>query len=167
MAYDEKLAERLSKTFSRRKGAKEKKMFGGIAYIVNGHMCCGIVKDMLVVRVGPDAYEEALEEKHTRPMDFTYIESFKGSFRDECLNTHWFLSLYGAREKIENWRRDYYELRPYLALDNMTPEEYMKKPEISNLPGTALGSGSHNLIDSEGKPGPVLYTSYSLFFNSA
>ena len=71
MAYDEKLAERLSRAFSRRNGASEKKMFGGIAYMVNGHMCCGIVKDMLVVRIGPDAYDEALKEKHTRPMDFT------------------------------------------------------------------------------------------------
>lgn len=92
MAYDEKLAERLSKVFRRRKNAAEKKMFGGIAYMVNGHMCCGIVKDMLVVRVGPDAYEEALEEKHTKPMDFTkrpmkgyvYVEP-KGIKSDENL----------------------------------------------------------------------------------
>ncbi|MCH7520050.1 MAG: transposase, partial [Candidatus Dadabacteria bacterium] len=45
--------------------------------------------------------------------------------------------------KIETWRRDYNEFRPHSALDNMTPEEYAKKhskkPEISNLPGTALG----------------------------
>lgn len=71
MAYDEKLAERLRKVFMRRKGAVEKKMFGGIAYMVDGHMCCGIAKDMLVVRVGPDAYEEALKEKYVRVMDFT------------------------------------------------------------------------------------------------
>jgi TfoX/Sxy family transcriptional regulator of competence genes len=71
MPYDEKLAQRLSKAFSRRKGAAEKKMFGGIAYMVNGHMCCGIVDDLLMVRIGPDKYEDALEEKHTRAMDFT------------------------------------------------------------------------------------------------
>jgi putative transposase len=56
---------------------------------------------------------------------------------------HWFLSLDDAREKIETWRRDYNEFRPHSALDNMTPEEYakkhLKKPEISNLPGTAFG----------------------------
>jgi putative transposase len=78
-----------------------------------------------------------------KPTDNAYIESFNGSFRDECLNTHWFLSLDDAREKIETWRRDYNEFRPHSALDNMTPDEYMKKhtkkPEISNLPGTALG----------------------------
>ena len=48
-----------------------------------------------------------------------------------------------AKEKIETWRRDYNEFRPHSALDNMTPEEYakkhLKKPEISNLPGTAFG----------------------------
>lgn len=71
MAYDEKLAERLGKIFKRRKGASEKKMFGGIAYMLNGHMCCGIVKDTLMVRVGPGAYEDALKEKHVKPMDFT------------------------------------------------------------------------------------------------
>jgi len=78
-----------------------------------------------------------------KPTDNAYIESFNGSFRDECLNTHWFLSLDDAREKIETWRRDYNEFRPHSALDNMTPEEYvkkhLKKPEISNLPGTAFG----------------------------
>ncbi len=94
MAYDEKLAERLSKAFRRRKGAAEKKMFGGIAYMVDGHMCCGVIKDMLVVRVGPDAYEKALEVKHTRPMDFTgrpmkgyvYVEA-KGIKSDENLKS--------------------------------------------------------------------------------
>jgi hypothetical protein len=42
-----------------------------------------------------------------RPTDNPFIESFNGSFRDECLNIHWFLSLDDAREKIENWRVDY------------------------------------------------------------
>jgi len=78
-----------------------------------------------------------------KPTDNAYIESFNGSFRDECLNTHWFLSLDDAREKIETWRRDYNGFRPHSALDNMTPEEYvkkhLKKPEISNLRGTAFG----------------------------
>jgi putative transposase len=78
-----------------------------------------------------------------KPTDNAYIESFNGSFRDECLNTHWFLSLDDAREKIETWRRDYNGFRPHSALENMTPEEYvkkhLKKPEISNLRGTALG----------------------------
>ncbi len=76
-------------------------------------------------------------------MHSLHYESFNGSFRDECLNTHWFLSLNDVREKIETWRRDYNEFRPHSALDNMTPEEYVKKhlktPEISSLRGTAFG----------------------------
>lgn len=92
------------------------------------------------------AYENGVVLDFSRPgkpTDNAYIESFNGSFRDECLNTHWFLSLDDAREKIETWRRDYNEYRPHSALDNMTPEEYVKqhikKPEISNYPGTAFG----------------------------
>lgn len=46
-------------------------MFGGICFMVCGHMSCGTVKDELVVRVGPDAYEDALGRPHARPMDFT------------------------------------------------------------------------------------------------
>ena len=71
MAYDEKIAERLSNVFGGDKHVVEKKMFGGIAYMYLEHMCVGIVDDMLMVRVGPDAYESALSEKHVRPMDFT------------------------------------------------------------------------------------------------
>jgi TfoX N-terminal domain len=46
-------------------------MFGGLAFMVNGHMCCGIVGEDLVVRTGPDRCEEALSQPHARPMDFT------------------------------------------------------------------------------------------------
>lgn len=77
-----------------------------------------------------------------KPIDNAYIESLKGSFSNECLNTHWFLSLDDAREQIETWRRDHNVFRSHSALDNMTPEEYatkhLKKPEISTLPRTAF-----------------------------
>jgi len=46
-------------------------MFGGLAFMVNGHMCCGIVRKDLVVRTGPDEYEAALSQPHARPMNFT------------------------------------------------------------------------------------------------
>ena len=71
MAYDEKIAERLSKVFSEHKGVQEKKMFGGIAFMLRDHMCVGIVDDLLMVRVGPERYEQANKEAHVRPMDFT------------------------------------------------------------------------------------------------
>ena len=70
MAFDEKLAERLRPLFQGKYKVTEKKMFGGLAFMVNGHMCCGIVATDLVVRTGPDAFEQALRP-HTRPMDFT------------------------------------------------------------------------------------------------
>jgi len=46
-------------------------MFGGVAFMVNGHMCCGVVGDDLVVRTGPDAHDEVVSEPHARPMDFS------------------------------------------------------------------------------------------------
>ena len=64
-----------------------------------------------------------------RPIDNACIESFNGSFRDECLNTNWFLSLEDAREKIEEWRREYNEWRPHSSLDNLTPSQYLKGKE--------------------------------------
>lgn len=62
-----------------------------------------------------------------KPTDNPYIESFNGSFRDECLNTNWFLSLLDAREKIEQWRREYNEFRPHSSLDDKTPYEIHEK----------------------------------------
>ena len=46
-------------------------MFGGLAFMVNGHMCCGIVGEELMVRVGPDLYQSSLAQPHTREMEFT------------------------------------------------------------------------------------------------
>lgn len=71
MAYDEMLAARVRDTLRRRRGVTEKRMFGGLAFMVHGNMCCGIVKDELMVRVGPDATDDALAQPHARPMDFT------------------------------------------------------------------------------------------------
>jgi len=71
MAYDEKLASRVRKLLKNEKNGGEKKMFGGLAFMLNGSMCCGVIQNLLVARVGPDNYESALSEPHTRPMDFT------------------------------------------------------------------------------------------------
>jgi putative transposase len=59
-----------------------------------------------------------------KPTDNAFVESFNGRLRDECLNTHWFLSLADARGKIEAWRRDYNECRPQTSLGWMTPAEF-------------------------------------------
>ena len=71
MAYDEALADRVRDALARRSGLTEKKMFGGIGFMLNGNMCCGVVKEELMVRVGPDGYEEAVMLPDARPMDFT------------------------------------------------------------------------------------------------
>lgn len=60
------------------------------------------------------------------PTDNAYIESFNGSFRDECLNANWFMSLEDAREKIERWRTDYNEFRPHSALTYLTPADFAR-----------------------------------------
>ena len=62
-----------------------------------------------------------------KPVDNSFIESFNGRFRDECLNDHWFVSLDEARRIIEDWRIDYNHERPHTSLDNLTPEEFLAK----------------------------------------
>jgi len=59
-----------------------------------------------------------------KPIENAYAESFNSRFRDECLNTNWFMSLRHARDIIEYWRRDYNEVRPHSSLNNRTPGEY-------------------------------------------
>jgi hypothetical protein len=71
MGFDEGVAQRIREELGDRPFIVEKKMFGGIAFMHSGHMCCGIVADILMARVGPDAYAEALCRPHTREMDFT------------------------------------------------------------------------------------------------
>lgn len=71
MPYDEGLAQRLRETYHGTPNVIEKKMFGGLAFMVDGHMSCGIVKDTLMARVGPEQYREALDKPHAREMDFT------------------------------------------------------------------------------------------------
>ncbi len=71
MAFSELLADRVRAALARRRGVSEKKMFGGVAFLANGHMFCGVNRDDVVVRVGPDAWAKALSRKHARPMDFT------------------------------------------------------------------------------------------------
>jgi TfoX/Sxy family transcriptional regulator of competence genes len=75
MAYDEGLAQRVRELLSEEDGGRgdlsEKKMFGGLAFMLRGNMCLGIVKDDLMVRLGPEGYAQALREPGARPMDFT------------------------------------------------------------------------------------------------
>ena len=71
MAYDEGLAQRIRERLEGRDGIRERKMFGGLAFMLAGNMCCGVVDDELMVRVGPEQYEDALAQPPAREMDFT------------------------------------------------------------------------------------------------
>ena len=69
--FDQRLAERVRRVLRARRGVTERRMFGGLTFLVRGHMCCGVVGDDLVIRVGPEHYKVALSRPHARPMDFT------------------------------------------------------------------------------------------------
>ncbi len=71
MAYDEGLAQRVRESLPHGIEYTERKMFGGLCFLTCGNMCCGIVGEELMLRVGPDAYEAALAREHAREMDFT------------------------------------------------------------------------------------------------
>ena len=71
MAYDDTLAARIRVELQTRDDVVEKKMFGGLAIMVRGHMTVGITGADLMVRVGKDAHPECLDEPHAREMDFT------------------------------------------------------------------------------------------------
>ena len=82
------------------------------------------------------AYENKVTLDFSRPgkpTDNAFIESFNGSFRDECLNLHWFLSLQDAKEKIESWRDEYNTFRPHSSLDDLTPREFAKRWQIRSV----------------------------------
>jgi TfoX/Sxy family transcriptional regulator of competence genes len=71
MAFSEALAERIRQRLARRKNVEEKKMFGGVGFLLNGNMLLGVWKDSLIVRLGPDEGEEALKEPHVKEFDIT------------------------------------------------------------------------------------------------
>lgn len=71
MAYNEDLAARARDILADRDDLSERKMFGGIAFMVGGNMCCGVVGEDFMLRLGADGADAALDEPHTRPMDFT------------------------------------------------------------------------------------------------
>ena len=71
MAFSEALAERIRQGLARRKNVEEKKMFGGVGFLLNGNLLVGVWKESLVVRLGPDEGEEALKEPHVKEFDIT------------------------------------------------------------------------------------------------
>jgi TfoX/Sxy family transcriptional regulator of competence genes len=69
MAFDEALAARIRDALARKRGVEKKKMFGGVGFLLNGNMLVGVWKDSLIVRLGPDNYDDALLEPHVRKFD--------------------------------------------------------------------------------------------------
>ena len=71
MAFDEALAERIRRGLARKKGIEEKKMFGGIGFLLNSNMLVGVWKDSLIVRLDPEGYDDALLEPHVGEFNIT------------------------------------------------------------------------------------------------
>lgn len=115
---------------------------------INGIRVCRVLDEIgdkeglpeiIITDNGPEFAGKALDEwayrkgiklhfiRPGKPVENAYIESFNGRLRDECLNEHWFVSLNHARQIIEEWRLDYNEVRPHSSLENLTPEEFIRK----------------------------------------
>lgn len=78
------------------------------------------------------AYARGVELSFIRPgkpVENAFVESFNGTFREECLNEYWFRSLAEAKREIETWRRDYNDVRPHSSLGRLTPTQYARKHE--------------------------------------
>jgi TfoX/Sxy family transcriptional regulator of competence genes len=112
VAYDERLADRVRAALADQPGISERKMFGGIAFLLDGKMCVGVLNDELVVRSGKERFDATLKEKHTRPMDFTgrvstgmvYVSS-AGVTRGAALQRWVDIGLAGARTAPSSARR--------------------------------------------------------------
>jgi len=71
MAFDESLAQRIRDGLARKQGVEEKSMFGGVGFLLNGNMLVGVWKNSLIVRIGPEVYEDVLLEPHVTEFDIT------------------------------------------------------------------------------------------------
>lgn len=71
MAFDEGLAQRVRELLHDHPGYQEKKMFGGIGFLIHGNMACGVIRDALIVRVGAEKYTESLLQPHVELFDIT------------------------------------------------------------------------------------------------
>ena len=95
MGYDEKTAERVRRTLSGRGDVVERKMVGGLSFMVNASMCCGVAGAALMVRVGQEARERALAEPHVRPMEFAgrplagFVYVDPGGYRTDAALAKW------------------------------------------------------------------------------
>lgn len=95
MTFNELTASQIRSAMQSTPGLSERHMFGGVAFMLAGNMCCGVIEDNLVVRVGPGAYDDALREPHARPMDFTgrplrgFVYVDRDGFASDVLLKQW------------------------------------------------------------------------------
>jgi TfoX/Sxy family transcriptional regulator of competence genes len=95
MTYDEKTAERVRRILSRQPDVIEKKMFGGLCFMVKGGMCCGLTSTGFMVRVGREAYDRTLALPHARVMEFTgrpmagFVYVDPGGYRTDAALAKW------------------------------------------------------------------------------
>lgn len=95
MAYDEGLAQRVRDVLQDRPGYEEKKMFGGIGFMLQGKMACGVIGGDLIIRVGPEGYQRALQEPHVKEFDMTgrpmtgWVVVTEGGYRAEADLSAW------------------------------------------------------------------------------
>ena len=71
MAYNQQLADRIRAELGQKNGLSEKKMFGGLSFLLNGNMCCGVHSEEMIIRLAPGMTEAALSKPHTRIFDIT------------------------------------------------------------------------------------------------
>lgn len=128
MAYSEKLADRVREFIGEtEKNIEEKKMFGGLCFMVNNKMCVGVREDSLMIRIDPSSYEAALEEEGVRPMEFTgrAMPGFVYVDEDPGLN---------SKKKLKHW------LERALAYNKIAKpskkKSMTKKPNPKQLPIT-------------------------------
>lgn len=98
MAYDEKLADRVREIISiTHKNVEEKKMFGGLCFMVNDKMCVGVEQERLMIRLDPAKYDEVMEKEGCKPMDFTGKVMKGYIFVDK--------SVLNTKKKLEYWMK--------------------------------------------------------------
>lgn len=93
--FDSKYEDRVRKLMKRRKGFEEKRMFGGLGFLLNGNMCCGIHKGRLILRLGEIVAEHALNEDHVKPFDITG-RPMRGWVMVDCLQI-------ADDDELKNW----------------------------------------------------------------
>ena len=109
--------------------------------------------EIIIIDNGPEFISNALDAwayqrgvnltfiRPGKPVENAYIESFNGRLRDECLNENWFLSVEHARRVVEEWRIDYNTARPHSSLDNLSPEEFIRREGIKAVKSEKFSTG--------------------------